>query len=149
MRRRQPAGRIAPHRWFFPAALIVALAEIPLWSAVYAGWSAWPPLASSWHGQEMLFRLCAGRRRGFPFARLGRGELALLLGAWVPARVVAVVSEPGVLLAAAGSLFPLLLAMRAVALFLPAATAGALHRRGQQLRSRVQANLERATLLVS
>jgi uncharacterized protein involved in response to NO len=139
-------------------------------------------------------------------ARLGRSELALLLCAWVAARVVAVVPDPGLLLAAAGSLFPMLLAVRAGTLFLPAAkkgdnrlfapifvgfllaeviyrggqlgllpegerlgpmlavdlvtlllalmdgriipaaTAGALHRRGQQLRSRGQASLERATL---
>jgi uncharacterized protein involved in response to NO len=164
------------------------------------------PLASSWHGHEMLFGYALAVVAGFLLARLGRGELALLLGAWMLARVVAVVSEPGLLLAAAGSLFPLLLAVRAVALFLPAAkrggnrlfapifmgflvaeviyrggqigllsggerlglvlavdlvtlllvlmggrvipaaTAGALHRRAQQLRSRVQANLERATL---
>ncbi len=205
--RRQPAGRrIAAHRWFFPAALALALAAIPLWTAAYAGWSAWPPLASSWHGHEMLFGYAQAVVAGFLLARLGRSELALLLCAWVAARVVAVVPDPGLLLAAAGSLFPLLLAVRAGTLFLPtakkgsnrlfapifmgfllaeviyrggqlgllpegerhglmlavdlvtlllvlmggriipAATAGALHRRGQQLRSRVQASLERATL---
>ena len=154
----------------------------------------------------MLFGYAQAVVAGFLLARLGRSELALLLCAWVAARVVAVVPDPGLLLAAAGSLFPLLLAVRAGTLFLPtakkgsnrlfapifmgfllaeviyrggqlgllpegerqglmlavdlvtlllvlmggriipAATAGALHRRGQQLRSRVQASLERATL---
>jgi uncharacterized protein involved in response to NO len=120
---------------------------------------------------------------GFLLARLGRSELALPLCAWVAARVVAVVPDPGLLLAAAGNrlfapifmgfllaevidrggqlgLLPegerqgLMLAVDLVTLLLvlmggrviPAATAGALHRRGQQLRSRVQAGLERATL---
>jgi uncharacterized protein involved in response to NO len=72
----------------------------------------------------MLFGYALAVVAGFLLARLGRGELALLLGAWMLARVVAVVSEPGLLLAAAGSLFPLLLAVRAVALFLPAAKRG-------------------------
>jgi uncharacterized protein involved in response to NO len=205
--RRRPSGRgIAAHRWFFPAALTLALAEIPLWTAAYVGWSAWPPLAATWHGHEMLFGYALAVVAGFLLARLGRSELMLLLCAWILARVVALVPDPGPWLAAAGSLFPLLLAVRAGALFLPAAkkgsnrlfapifvgfllaellyrggqigllpgggrpglvlavdlvtlllvlmggrvipaaTAGALHRRGQQLRSRVQANLERATL---
>ena len=123
--RRQPAGRrIAAHRWFFPAALALALAAIPLWTAAYAGWSAWPPLASSWHGHEMLFGYAQAVVAGFLLARLGRSELALLLCAWVAARVVAVVPDPGLLLAAAGSLFPLLLAVRAGTLFLPTAKKG-------------------------
>ncbi|HEX6111590.1 MAG TPA: NnrS family protein [Geminicoccaceae bacterium] len=205
--RRHPSGRrVAAHRWFFPAALALALAEIPLWTAAYAGWIAWPPLASTWHGHEMLFGYALAVVAGFLLARLGRSELALLLGAWLLARAVAFGPDPGPLLAAAGALFPLLLAVRAGALFLPAAkkgsnrlfapifvgfllaellyrggqigvvpqggrlglglavdlvtlllvlmggrvipaaTAGALHRRGQQLRSRVQAKVERATL---
>jgi uncharacterized protein involved in response to NO len=205
--KRQPSEtRIAAHRWFFPAALALALAEIPLWTAAYAGWAAWPPLGSGWHGHEMLFGYALAVVAGFLFARLEGGALALLLGAWLLARLVALVPEPGLLLAAAGSVFPLLLAVRAAALFLPAAkkgsnrmfapifvgfllaellyragavglisegerlgltlgvdfvtllfvlmggriipaaTAGTLHRRGQQLQSRVQPNLERATL---
>jgi uncharacterized protein involved in response to NO len=205
--RRRPSGRgIAAHRWFFPAALCLALAEIPLWTAAYAGWTAWPPLASGWHGHEMLFGYALAVVAGFLLTRLDGGALAFLLGAWLLARVVALVPEPGLLLAAAGSLFPLALAVRAGALFLPAAkkgsnrmfapifggfllaellyrgggvglilegerlgltlavdlvtlllvlmggrvipaaTAGALHRRGQQLQSRVQPNLVRATL---
>jgi uncharacterized protein involved in response to NO len=206
-RRRRPSERrIAAYRWFFPAALALALAEIPLWTAAYAGWTAWPPLASGWHGHEMLFGYALAVVAGFLFARLEGGELALLLGAWLLARLVALVPEPGLWLAAAGSLFPLVLAVRAASLFLPAAkkgsnrmfapifagfllaellyrggtvglipegerlgltlavdfvtlllvlmggrvipaaTAGALHRRGQQLQSRVQPHLERATL---
>jgi uncharacterized protein involved in response to NO len=205
--RRRPSGdKIAAHRWFFPAALVLALAEIPLWTAAYAGWAAWPPLASGWHGHEMLFGYALAVVAGFLFARLDGSELALLLGAWLLARLVAFVPEPGLLLAAAGSLFPVLLALRAASLFLPAAkkgsnrmfapifggfllaellyrcggvglipegerlgltlavdfttlllvlmggriipaaTAGALHRRGQHLQSRVQPHLERATL---
>jgi uncharacterized protein involved in response to NO len=204
-RRRRPSERrIAAHRWFFPAALALARAEIPLWTAAYAGWTAWPPLASGWHGHEMLFGYALAVVAGFLFARLEGGELALLFGAWLLARLVALVPEPGLLLAAAGSLFPLLLVLRAASLFLPAAkkasnrmfapifagfllaellyrgggvglipegerlgltlavdfvnlllvlmggrvipaaTAGALHRRGQQLQSRVQPHLERA-----
>jgi uncharacterized protein involved in response to NO len=56
------------HRWFFSAALIAALAEIPLWTAVYAGWSAWPPLASSWHGHEILFGYALAVVAGFLLA---------------------------------------------------------------------------------
>jgi uncharacterized protein involved in response to NO len=206
-RKRRPADtRLAAHRWFFPAALALALAAIPLWTAAYAGWAAWPPLGSGWHGHEMLLGYALAVVAGFLFARLESGALALLLGAWLLGRVVALAPEPGLLLAAAGSLFPLLLAARAAALFLPAAkkgsnrmfapifagfliaellyrggavglipegerlgltlavdlvtlllvlmggrvipaaTAGALHRRGEQLHSRVQPNLERATL---
>jgi uncharacterized protein involved in response to NO len=193
-------------RPFFLLAAIFAALAVPLWLAVYTGNVALPsPLpASLWHGHEMLFGYALAVVAGFLFARLEGGELALLLGAWLLARVVAVVPDPGLLLAAAGSLFPLLLAVRAGALFLPAAkkgsnrlfapifagfllaellyqggqigfvpdglgltlavdlvtlllvlmggrvipaaTAGALHRRGQQLRSRVQPHLERATL---
>jgi uncharacterized protein involved in response to NO len=154
----------------------------------------------------MLFGYALAVMAGFLLVRLGRGGLALLLGAWLLARAVALVPDPGLLLAATGSLFPLLLALRTGALFLPAAkkgsnrlfalifagfllaellyrsgqigllaeggrlglglavdlvtlllvlmggrvipaaTAGALHRRGQQLGSRVQAPLEQATL---
>ena len=205
--RRRPAGRgTAAHRWFFPAALILALVEIPLWTAAYAGWIAWPSLASGWHGHEMLFGYALAVVAGFLLARIGRTELVILLGAWILARVVAVAPDPAPWLAVAGSLFALLLAVRAGALFLPAAkkgsnrlfapifvgfllaellyragqigllpgggrpgltlavdlvtlllvlmggrvipaaTAGALHRRGQQLRTRVQANFERVTL---
>ena len=205
-RRRPAAGRIAAHRWFFPAALALALVAIPLWTAAYTGWSAWPPLASSWHGHEMLFGYALAVVAGFLLARLGRGELALLLGAWLLARLVALVPEPGPWQAAAATLFPLLLAGRVGTLFLPAAkkgsnrmfapifigfllaellyqggrlglvpdgerlglvlavdlvtlllvlmggrvipaaTAGALHRRGQRLDNRVQPQLERWAL---
>ena len=114
--RRHPAGRrIAAHRWFFPAALALALAAIPLWTAAYAGWSAWPPLASSWHGHEMLFGCAQTVVAGFLGLMLAVDLVTLLL---------------------------VLMGGRII----PAATAGALHRRGQQLRSRVQAGLERATL---
>lgn len=206
--RRRPSGRrSAAHRWFFPAALTLVLAEIPLWTAAYVGWSAWPPLAAPWHGHEMLFGYALAVVAGFLFARLEARALALLLGAWLVARVVAFVPEPGLLLATAGALFPLLLAVRAATMFLPAAkkgsnrmfapifagfllaellyrgggvglvpegerlglvlavdfvtlllvlmggriipaaTAGALYRRGQQLETRVQPNVERAILV--
>lgn len=205
--RRRPAGRgTAAHRWFFPAALILAVVAIPLWTAAYAGWIAWPSLASGWHGHEMLFGYALAVVAGFLLARIGRTELAFLLGAWILARIVAIAPDPGPWLAVAGTLFPLLLAVRAGALFLPAAkkgsnrlfapifvgfllaallyrggqigllpgggrpglalavdlvtlllvlmggrvipaaTAGALQRRGQQLRTRVQPNIERVTL---
>jgi uncharacterized protein involved in response to NO len=116
--------RLAAHRCFFPAALTLALAVIPLWAAAYVGWSASPPLASAWHGHEMLFGYAPAVVAGFLFARLEGGALALLLGAWLLARLVALVPEPGLLLAAAGSLFPLLLAVRAASLFLPAVKKG-------------------------
>jgi uncharacterized protein involved in response to NO len=123
-RRRSSGRKVAAHRWFFPAALCLALVEIPLWIAAYAGWTAWPRLASAWHGHEMLFGYALAVVAGFLFARLDGGALALLLGAWLLARVVALVPEPGLLLAAAGSLFPLLLAVRAASLFLAAAKKG-------------------------
>ena len=88
--RRRAAGRgTAAHRWFFPAALTLALVEIPLWTAAYAGWIAWPPLASDWHGHEMLFGYALAVVAGFLLARIGRTELVTLLGAWILARVVA------------------------------------------------------------
>jgi uncharacterized protein involved in response to NO len=94
--RRRPSGRrIAAHRWFFPAALSLACAGIPLWTAVYAGWTAWPPLAAAWHGHEMLFGYALAVVAGFLLARLDRSELALMLGTWLLARVVALVPDHG------------------------------------------------------
>ncbi len=89
-------------RVMFPLAALFALAAIPGWLILH---HASMPVASAWHGHEMLFGYAFSVIAGFLVTRTSRGVLAALVATWIAARV-AVAANTGVWAVVAGLSFP-------------------------------------------
>jgi uncharacterized protein involved in response to NO len=113
---RKPAADISAHLAFFPAAILGGLVAIPLWAVL----SRDRPELALWHGHEMLLGYGLAVVAGFLLARIRRGLLIVLLGAWGLARIAAPLGVPALGTAAALA-FAALLAGIASSRFLRAA----------------------------
>ncbi len=81
--------RLLAHDIFFPLACLWAAAAVPLWLALLAGWlppPAWPP-APVWHAHEMLLGFAGATMAGFLVTRASPGQIRLLAGFWLLARL--------------------------------------------------------------
>jgi uncharacterized protein involved in response to NO len=110
----RPAGRrrIPGHRAFFPAATLYAVLVVPASVASMLGViSITPGLASpAGHAHEMLFGFALAVVAGNQLGSRTRGDLALLLVAWLLARVAFVLAPGSVAAIATNVVFPALLA---------------------------------------
>ena len=107
-----PPARIPGHRWFFPAATLYAIVVLPASVAAMLGALAFAPgLASpGGHAHEMLFGFALAVVAGNQLGPRTRRTLALLVAAWLVARVAFVFAPGSALAVATNALFPALLA---------------------------------------
>jgi uncharacterized protein involved in response to NO len=80
---RRRSGEVSGHLVFFALALAAAALLVPLWAALDRP----HPELAPWHGHEMLFGYAPAVLAGFLLARLSRRFLAILVAAWLAARL--------------------------------------------------------------
>jgi uncharacterized protein involved in response to NO len=85
----RPVRTLPAYRLFFPAAVLYALAAVPVWALEYAGLL---PASSaggwaSWHGHEMLFGYGLAVVGGYLLTKISKAALLTVFGLWLLGRV--------------------------------------------------------------
>jgi uncharacterized protein involved in response to NO len=84
----RPVRPLPAYRLFFPAAVLYALAAVPVWALEYAGLLPASPAGgwASWHGHEMLFGYGLAVVGGYLLTKISRPALWTVFGLWLLGR---------------------------------------------------------------